>query len=68
MWDLIDREVARRTGAPPGSVKERAVATIPLGRIEQPEDVASMVAFLCSADASYVTGQALNVCGGILAY
>ena len=68
MWDLIDREVGRRGGSPPGSVKERAVATIPLGRIEQPEDVANIVAFLVSADASYITAQALNVCGGILPY
>ncbi len=68
MWDLIDREVARAENAPVGSVKARAVASIPLGRIEQPEDVANMVAFLASDDASYITGQALNVCGGILPY
>jgi meso-butanediol dehydrogenase/(S,S)-butanediol dehydrogenase/diacetyl reductase len=68
MWDLIDREIARLEGAPAGSVKARAVASIPLGRIQQPEDVANLVAFLASADASYITGQALNVCGGILPY
>jgi meso-butanediol dehydrogenase/(S,S)-butanediol dehydrogenase/diacetyl reductase len=68
MWELIDREVARLSGAAPGSVKAQAVASIPLGRIEQPEDVANMVAFLASADASYITGQTLNVCGGILPY
>jgi acetoin reductase-like protein len=68
MWELIDREVARRRGVPIGSVKERAVQGIPLGRIEQAEDVANAVAFLVSADASYITGQTLNVCGGILPY
>lgn len=68
MWDLIDREIARIEGAPVGSVKARAVASIPLGRIEQPEDVANMVAFLSSSDASYITGQTINVCGGILPY
>lgn len=68
MWDLIDREIARLEGVPVGSVKARAVAGIPLGRIQQPEDVANMVAFLVSSDASYITGQALNVCGGILPY
>jgi NAD(P)-dependent dehydrogenase (short-subunit alcohol dehydrogenase family) len=52
--------------SPPGSLcKERAVATIPLGRIEQPEDVAGVVAFLVSADGSYITAQAINVCGGL---
>jgi acetoin reductase-like protein len=68
MWDLIDREVAKLENAPVGSVKARAVATIPLGRIQQPEDVANVVAFLASDDASYVTGQTYNVCGGILPY
>jgi acetoin reductase-like protein len=68
MWDLIDRETARLQGVPEGSVKAQAVASIPLGRIEQPEDVANMVAFLASSDASYVTAQTFNVCGGILPY
>ena len=68
MWDLIDREVARLEDVPMGSVKARAVASIPVGRIEQPEDVANMVAFLASSDANYITAQAFNVCGGILPY
>ena len=68
MWDLIDRETALRQGAPIGSVKEAAVASIPLGRIQQPEDVANMVAFLTSSDADYLTGQTYNVCGGLLPY
>lgn len=68
MWDAIDRAVAERQGAPIGSIKAQMVATVPLGRIEQPEDVANMIAFLVSADASYVTGQAFNVCGGRIPY
>jgi meso-butanediol dehydrogenase/(S,S)-butanediol dehydrogenase/diacetyl reductase len=68
MWDLIDRETARLQGLPAGTVKARAVAGIPLRRIEQPEDVANMVAFLASDDAGYITAQALNVCGGILPF
>lgn len=43
---------------------EMAVRDIPLGRSEMPEDVANVVAFLCSDDASYMTGQAINVTGG----
>jgi NAD(P)-dependent dehydrogenase (short-subunit alcohol dehydrogenase family) len=42
------------------------VPTIPLGRAGQPEDIAGAVAFLCSADASYVTGAMLFVDGGML--
>ncbi len=66
MWDLIDREVAKLQEVPVGSVKAGAVASIPLGRIQEPDDVANVVAFLTSDDANYVTGQAYNVCGGIL--
>jgi NAD(P)-dependent dehydrogenase (short-subunit alcohol dehydrogenase family) len=40
-------------------------AKIPLGRLEVPEDVARAVAFFCSDEAGYVTGQTLNVDGGM---
>jgi len=39
---------------------------IPLGRIGEPEDIANMVAFLASGESDYITGQAINVCGGFL--
>jgi len=68
MWDLIDEGVAKLEGLPVGVVKQRAVDSIPLGRIERPEDVANMIAFLASDDADYITATALNVCGGLLPY
>lgn len=43
---------------------ERAKA-IPLGRLAVPEDIANMVAFLASDEAAYMTGQAVNVTGGL---
>jgi len=42
------------------------VKNIPLGRLGQPSDVASLVAFLASPDADYVTGTILFVDGGLL--
>jgi NAD(P)-dependent dehydrogenase (short-subunit alcohol dehydrogenase family) len=48
------------------SVIKKAAQTIPLGRIAEPEDVANMVAFLASDEASFITGQAYNVNGGLL--
>ena len=46
-------------------VQNSAQAT-PLGRIAEPQDVANMVAFLAGEDASFITGQAYNVNGGML--
>ena len=47
-------------------VREGLLAQIPMGRLGKPEDVASAVAFLCSEDAAYVTGQVLTVDGGMV--
>ena len=52
-------------GITPQESLARMAARIPLGRVETPEDVAGAVSFLCSPDAAYITGQALNVCGGM---
>lgn len=43
----------------------RMLGRIPLGRIASPDDVARAVSFFCSPQAEYITGQALNVCGGM---
>jgi len=45
----------------------RAAALYPLGRIGEPEDIASAVAFLASRDAAWITGTTLRVDGGLLA-
>ena len=52
-------------GITPEESLARMVARIPLGRLETTDDVAGTVSFLCSPDAAYITGQSLNVCGGM---
>ena len=52
----------------PDSVKEQMTSTIPLGRPGTPSDVAKAVLFLCSDAAAYITGQTLNVDGGMVMY
>ncbi|WP_422649852.1 SDR family oxidoreductase [Cupriavidus sp. H18C1] len=42
------------------------LANIPLGRLGEPGDVAGLAAFLCSADADYITGATLVIDGGLL--
>lgn len=45
--------------------KKALMATVPLGRMGNVEDISGAVCFLASSDASYITGQVLSVCGGM---
>ena len=66
MWEQIDREWGALEGLGQGEAWKRRIRGIPLGRPERAEDVANVVAFLAGPDSDYMTGQAINVDGGIV--
>ncbi|HUI51860.1 MAG TPA: SDR family oxidoreductase [Terriglobales bacterium] len=64
----IETPIFERTGLPKEALDEfakDAISKIPLKRFGQPEEVAGVVAFLASKDASYITGVEINVDGGM---
>jgi len=66
MWEQIDREWGALEGLGQGEAWKRRIRHIPRGRPERAEDVANVVAFLAGPDSDYMTGQAINVDGGIV--
>jgi hypothetical protein len=58
-WESCLRNVSAQ------QVVDNYVAQTPLGRLEEPEDVADVVVFLCSDKARFMTGQGINVTGGV---
>jgi meso-butanediol dehydrogenase/(S,S)-butanediol dehydrogenase/diacetyl reductase len=64
---MQERELAWEAelrGSTPDAVRDLWVAETPMGRLERPEDVATVVAFLAGDDSRFVTGEALSVNGG----
>ncbi|MDB6181811.1 SDR family oxidoreductase [Paracoccus fistulariae] len=67
MWDYNDRVWGRMLGDyGPGELMESWVQNIPMKRAGEGKDVAGLVAFLASQDADYITGQTINVDGGLI--
>ena len=60
----MTQQTAERMGVPFDQFMEAVSAQVPLRRVGQPEDVAGTIGFLCSEDASYVSGQVIYVAGG----
>ena len=58
------REIASSAGISVEEFKKRAMSQVPLGEMVEPEEVASLVAFLCASTGDKITGQAISICGG----
>ncbi|MBN9622469.1 MAG: SDR family oxidoreductase [Actinobacteria bacterium] len=67
--EMMDREYVweeEMTGETQDAIKERWMAGIPMGRFQEPEHIARVAMFLASDDSSEMTGQAINVTGGMV--
>jgi NAD(P)-dependent dehydrogenase (short-subunit alcohol dehydrogenase family) len=64
--DLLnkDRQFEQMIGAIEGDAQRWIAREIPLARLQTADEAAATIAFLCSDDAAYITGEALNVSGG----
>jgi NAD(P)-dependent dehydrogenase (short-subunit alcohol dehydrogenase family) len=68
MNDAVLADIAPLRGLDPAELGTRRVSAVPLGRVADPREVAEVIAFLLSGAASYMTGQSVNVTGGLITY
>ncbi len=68
MWDFLDRELGRITGAEPGATKAAVALEVPLKRVGEPEEIAALVAFLASGEAGFITGESVLIDGGLIRF
>ena len=66
MWAKVAREQGAILGMSAEEFTRHRAASVPLGRMEKPEDVAHVIAFLAGPRSGYMTGQALSVDGGLV--
>ncbi len=66
MWTMVAREQSALLNQTPEEFTRRRQESVPLGRMERPEDVAAVIGFLASPRAAYMTGQAVSVDGGLV--
>ncbi|WP_313802545.1 SDR family NAD(P)-dependent oxidoreductase [Sphingobium sp.] len=65
MWDHVETQFSAVLNVQPGSAEQAQVRLTPLGRMAEPEDLVEAAIMFASPASSYVTGQTLNVDGGM---
>ena len=66
MWTKVAAEQGALLGMTAAEFTKARLGTVPLGRMETPEDVANVIGFLASSKSAYMTGQAISVDGGLV--
>ncbi len=66
MWAKVAKEQGALLGMSADEFTRQRKHSVPLGRMETPEDVASVIGFLASPRSAYITGQAISVDGGLV--
>jgi 3-oxoacyl-[acyl-carrier protein] reductase len=61
---MVETEGLHSAGITESDMRKQIEAQTPLGRIGQPQDIASAAVFLASADSSWVTGETFLISGG----
>ena len=68
MNDMVLHGIARARGMTVDEVSATRLHTVPLGRAASADECAAVICFLLSAQASYMTGQAINISGGLVTW
>ena len=66
MWEAMIGDYAKKRNMQPDQVKPYLENKIPMGRLCTTEDIANAAVFLASDDAAYITGQVINISGGVV--
>ena len=68
MNDVVIEGIAPLRGIAPAEFGDSRIGAVPLGRLADPREVSEVIAFLLSDASSYMTGQSVNVTGGLITY
>jgi meso-butanediol dehydrogenase/(S,S)-butanediol dehydrogenase/diacetyl reductase len=66
MWQRMDHDWTALQGLARGEAWRQRVAGVPMGRAQQPDDVAGLALYLASPASDYMTGQSINIDGGLM--